>query len=214
MKLPLVSMNGEKASTISVAEAIFGATLNPSLLAQAVHVFRSNQRSAHPQAKTRGEVTGTTKKAFAQKHTGYARHGDKKAPIFVGGGKAHGPTGYENWKRRLSASMRRAALIAALSLKANDKQVLVAEDLTVIEPKTAPATKWLQGVFTTVPKRTTLVIEKTNENVLRAFRNVPGVSVTRADRLTAAEVFFGGEYIIDKPALDVLRQRLVAKEVA
>ena len=117
MKADLYTIDGKKAGKIEVPKAVFGAKVNEILLAQYRRVFLNNQRRAKPKSKTRGEVTGSGKKIWRQKGTGRARHGDRYANIFVGGGVAHGPTGKENYSLKLTRKMRQSALSSALSQK-------------------------------------------------------------------------------------------------
>ena len=92
-QIPLVNTSGKKVKSLKVSGKIFGAKVNPSLVNQAVRVYLSNQRQASARTKSRGEVKVTKAKIWRQKGTGRARHGSRNAPIFVGGAKAHGPTG-------------------------------------------------------------------------------------------------------------------------
>src|SRR3989337_2053900 len=91
MKHSLITTTGTKTSTIDLPGEIFAAKVNRTLLSRYVKVYLSRQRSAGAKTKTRGQVTGSTRKIYRQKGTGRARHGDIKSPIFIGGGLAHGP---------------------------------------------------------------------------------------------------------------------------
>ncbi len=123
---------------LSLPAEIFGLKVKDHLLAKAVKVFLTNQRTARAKALRRGEVSGSGKKIWRQKGTGRARHGDNYAPIFVGGGVAHGPTGRENWKRNLSRKERLLALKMALSQKfAQDKIIFVNDRARVKRTKEA-----------------------------------------------------------------------------
>lgn len=207
MKLNLYSLTA-KPATITVSDAIFGAEINVSLIAQAVHVYRSNQRQGGAKALTRGEVNRTGAKWFKQKGTGNARHGARTAPQFVGGGVAHGPTGAENWKRTLPKKMAQKALIATLSAQAQDKNVSIMADLTDMSGKTKDAKAWMKQLNLT--GTALVVIDKASENVLRAFGNIENISLTRADRVNAYEVACADHVIVAQPALEVLETRLAA----
>lgn len=208
MKLKLFSLTA-KPSTVSVSDAVFNGDMNLELIAQAVHVFRSNQRQGGAKALTRSEVSRTGAKWFKQKGTGNARHGARTAPQFVGGGVAHGPTGAENWKRTLPKKMAQKALISALSVQAQEENVSIFADIANIGGKTKDAQEVLKNVGVT--GSVLIVLDQTHENVLRAFGNVEKVSVTRADRLTTYEVAAADHIVIAQPALDVLETRLVKK---
>lgn len=211
MKLTLVSLT-KKPSTVTVPESIFGAAVNMDLIAQAVHVYRSNQRQGGAKAKTRGEVDLTTKKWFKQKGTGNARHGAQSAPIFVGGGVAHGPTGKENWKRSLTTAQSRKALVSSLSALAADKKISVVADLEQLEGKTKPAAAFVNSLREKSGKKVLVVVDETRENVVRALRNVENVVITSARRLNTLEAVMANQVLIMKPALSVLENRLTPKK--
>src|SRR3989339_761921 len=120
-------IKGQQGEKIKLPEKIFGAKVKPIVMAQAVRVYLSNQRKALAKTKTRADVAKTTAKMYRQKGTGRARHGSYAAPIFVGGGIAHGPSGKQNYKLSLPAKMRRLALLGALSVKAKAKEILIVE---------------------------------------------------------------------------------------
>ena len=138
LKINLYNLKGEKSGRVILPAAIFGVEINRPLLSQAVRVYLANQRTARAKAKTRAEVRGSNRKIYSQKGTGRARHGDNKAPIFVGGGKAHPPKGI-NRRLSLSKKMKPLALKSALSTKAQNKQVLVVTDFKEVKPKTKKA---------------------------------------------------------------------------
>lgn len=209
MKLKLFSLT-EKPSTVTVSDDLFGAKVNADLIAQAVYVYRSNQRQGGAKTKTRGEVRMTTKKWFRQKGTGNARHGAQSAPIFVGGGVAHGPTGAENWKRKLTPALARKALVSALSAMATDKKVAVIADLDKLEGKTKAAAEFVKSVREKDGQKVLIVIDETRDNVVRALRNIENVTVTSARRLNALEAVSTSQVLIMKPALDVLNTRLIS----
>ena len=112
---PTVSLKGEAEEKTKLPEAIFGATVSPQLLVQAVRVYLFNQRRAQAKTKTRGEVAKTTAKMYRQKGTGRARHGAYSAPIFGGGGGSLGPGGQQNYHRRMSKPFIHMVLIGELA---------------------------------------------------------------------------------------------------
>lgn len=207
MKITIYDKNGQKTDKQMVLpKEIFEAKINLPLMAQAVKVFLANQRTASPKAKTRSEVTGSTKKIWRQKGTGRARHGDNKAPIFVGGGKAHGPTG-EKKRLSLSKKMRQAALRSALSSKAKEGVIFVVDDLTKIAPKTKQAVKFIDNLGIG-DKKATLYLSENNDNIIRAFGNLPNVTIAFANQLNAYQALSSGRMIFTKEAIKVLKERL------
>ncbi|HRS23152.1 MAG TPA: 50S ribosomal protein L4, partial [Candidatus Woesebacteria bacterium] len=155
---------------------------NDKLIAQAVRVFLNNQRCSRAKTKSRGEVVGTTKKMWAQKGTGRARHGTAKAPQFVGGGRAHGPRGNQNFKLKLPQKQRRLAILSVLARLAQDKRIMVIDGLSQLEAKT----KMADGLITCLSKtnevlsksrRIGIITSRPLKNVKRAFGNLPGIEV-------------------------------------
>jgi len=140
-KIDLLAINGQKVGSLDLPKEIFEVKINEPLMAQAVRVHLANQRRAKPKVKNRSEIRGSRRKIWRQKGTGRARHGDRYAPIFVGGGRAHGPTGQENHQLKLTKKMKRRALFAALSLKLKQGEVVAVKDLAKIEPKTRQVIK-------------------------------------------------------------------------
>src|SRR4030067_2701068 len=98
LTIPQYDYQGKPQGTVTVSATYFKAKANPALVTQALRIYQSNQRQVTRKVKTRGEIDRTTQKVWRQKGTGRARHGSRRAPIFVGGGVAHGPTGQENFR--------------------------------------------------------------------------------------------------------------------
>jgi large subunit ribosomal protein L4 len=140
--VPVLPLSGKTASKIKLDPEIFGIKPSPKAVAQAVRVFLSRRRNANAKSKTRSEVKGTRAKIWPQKGTGRARHSDRFAPIFVGGGVAHGPRGNQNFNLKLSKGLKRLALHSLLSDKfANDKIIIVADFKAELK-KTGQAKKY------------------------------------------------------------------------
>jgi len=182
MTADLYNIDGKKTGTIVLPKALFEAKINDKLLAQAIRVAQSNLRSAHAKAKHRGEVAGTTKKMYAQKGTGNARHSTAKAPQFVGGGSAHSPRGNQNYKLKLTKSMKIAALKTIYSKFAQNSAIIAIEKLSAIIPKTKVAWTLIdklekQNELLSKAKRIGLVISKPTPSIKRAFSNIPGINL-------------------------------------
>jgi large subunit ribosomal protein L4 len=203
----MFSSKGEK-STTSLSEAVFGQKENRVLLAQAVRVFLTNQRSAQAKTKGRGEIRYTTAKVYRQKGTGHARHGDKAAPIFVGGGIAHGPSGVQNYKRSLSKVLRRKVLGIALSVQAAKGKVVVA-DWEKVGPKTNVLGKLIKNMNLRYPM---VLVSGKNQELARAARNLEGISMVSADQLTAYQVLQGKNLIVTPEAVSILEQRIAGAQ--
>lgn len=174
-KLNIYSTSGSKLAPVSVPDKIFKAKINPPLMAQAVRVYLSNQRQASARAKDRGDVAVTHAKVWRQKGTGRARHGSRNAPVFVGGAKAHGPSGEQNYWRKLSKKQKRAALSSALSLKFKDNQIMCISGLEKLEPKT----KTFDQVFTKLKiLKKNLLLYAAGDNLKRGTANLPYLTLT------------------------------------
>jgi large subunit ribosomal protein L4 len=196
-KVKLYSLKLKKTSSFTLAKEFTG-DINESLLAQALHVYRDRTHAGNSKVKTRSEVNLTKAKWYKQKGTGRARHGAKSAPIFVGGGVAHGPKGVKR-SLALPRKMKQKALTSALSLKVKQKAVAAVGDLSAVK-KTKDA-KALIDLIRTGEKankgRLTLVVSGKNGGVYRYFKNIADVGVERYSDLNAYKVYFGGRLIID-----------------
>jgi len=210
-KADLLTITGRKSGKIDLPKEIFAAEVNEKLMAQAIRVYLVNQRRAKAKVKTRGEVRGSRRKIWRQKGTGRARHGDRYAPIFVGGGRAHGPTGVQNYRLKMSKKMRRAALFSALTSKLKDGEVLVVKGLEEVEPKT----KEMVGVLQKLSKNwnlepetwnLTIILPEAIDNLIRTARNIKGVSLAQANLLNTYQVLNGGKLILMKESVDKLKE--------
>ncbi|MDO8503649.1 MAG: 50S ribosomal protein L4 [bacterium] len=207
LTVPVHTKSGLKNGTISLPTALFGQKPNKVLIAQAMRVFLSNQRSAHAKTQTRGELGRSTRKIYKQKGTGGARHGSRSAPIFVGGGIAHGPHGIQNYKLAFPKKMARLALISALSKKFSEDKIRVA-DIEKIEPKT----KAIMSVFKKIGltgKKT--VVHAGSTAIVRAGRNIKDTILVPAQNLNAYEIFTGGVLLFTKDAVVALETRMKDK---
>lgn len=204
-RVDVYATTGLAAGKIILPEAIFAAKVRPTLMAQATRVYLSNQRHAQPQARTRGDVSGSGKKIWAQKGTGRARHGDQYAPIFVGGGVAHGPVGNENHKLKMSVQMRHQALYSALTSKLKAGELVVVNGLAKIEPKTGPLVKILGKLKIKASAKTTIILPKVLPNLSRAAGNIAGLRLLPVDSLNTYEVLNGGQLIFMKEAVERLK---------
>jgi large subunit ribosomal protein L4 len=135
VKIDVLDLTGKVQTSIDLPAELFGAKVNKQIMAQAVRVYLANQRQGTQSTKTRGEVTGSTRKIYRQKGTGRARHGGITAPIFVGGGIALGPKP-RDYGLSLPKKMRRVALASALTSQLNAGKVKVVDGFDTIEPKT------------------------------------------------------------------------------
>jgi large subunit ribosomal protein L4 len=200
-ELPLFGKDGKSAGTISVDEKLFGEIVRKKLLHQVVVIHEANQREGNAHTKTRGEVAGSGKKLWPQKHTGRARMGDKRSPIWVKGGIVYGPRKRE-YRGRITDSMRRAALDSALLGKILDKEVSVVDGVTFEKPKT----KVMSGLIKSIGlKRTVLLaVGKHDANLWLSARNLQSLSVRPVRELNAYDIIKHKDLLLTKEALDAL----------
>jgi large subunit ribosomal protein L4 len=193
MKASLYNIQAEKIKDITLDKDIFEYKINEKLIAQAVKVYLHNQRAAHAVAKHRGEVAGTTKKMYAQKGTGNARHSTAKAPQFVGGGSAHGPRGDQKSPQHFPQKLRQSALRSVLSKFALNKSILIIEKLSTIEPKTKTACNFVdklekQNESLANSRKIGIITSRSLDSVKRAFGNIPGIKILSAKSLNAYDL--------------------------
>jgi len=205
--------SGRIVSRLSLPKAIFGAKVNESLMAQAVRVYLANQRMGTASTKTRGEVRGSTRKLWRQKGTGRARHGSKKAPIFVGGGIVFGPRP-RDYSLKMPKKMKKAALFSALSFKQNNGEIRVVTGLEKIEPKTKIMAQVIKKLSFDSKKRNILLVtpdKKKNgfENAHRAARNIEGLKILSANLLNTYEVLDNNSILFMKDAVSAVEKHFV-----
>lgn len=210
---PVFDAKGAKAGIIALPKEIFGAKVNDKLMAQAVRIYLANQRLGTASVKTRGEVAGSTRKIYKQKGTGNARHGGKRAPIFVHGGVAMGPKPHD-FSLKLPKKMKKAALFSALSAKLADGEVKVLSGFEKIEPKTKIMDKALKSIYKDGRKNILLVTykaEKDLDNLKRASRNLRDLKVVNADLLNTYEILRSGELLFLKGSIDALQKTFLGE---
>ena len=198
---------------------IFAAQVNPLLMAQAVRVYLANQRKAHPKTKTRAEVNRTKAKWYRQKGTGRARHGSRAAPIFIGGGVVHGPTGNQNYKLKMPKKMRKAALFSALTSKFKNDDILLVRGLEKIRPKTKRMAEALEKLkVTPLPEgqesqklKVILVLPKPLKNLVLAARNLRNLEIVQAADLNTYQVLANDKLIFLPESIEKLKEVFLKK---
>lgn len=181
------------------------------IIAQAVRVYQSNLRKSSAKTKTRSEIAGTTKKMWPQKGTGRARHSTAKAPIFVGGGRAHGPTGEQNFKLKLSKKMKKTALGLILSQFADKKKIVVVEKFGELEPKTKIGFQFITGLMDknkvlSESRRIGVITSKTNTNIKRALKNIKNINLINLKSLNFLDLSKQHYLIFSKKAINELNK--------
>lgn len=209
VKLPILSLSGREGGELLLPGVVFNAKVNLPLMAQAVRVFLSNQRKAFAKTKTRGEVRGSGKKIWRQKGTGRARHKDRYAPIFVGGGVTHGPKGNRNYKKKFSLKMKRASLCSALTLRLKEKNILAVEGFSEFGFKTKPVLTALRSRAGVVEgQKCLLVLSNLKGKVKKALRNVPFITVSSVADLNTYLVLNHNRLILTPKSVKNLSRRI------
>ncbi len=204
----VIDLSGKSASKMALPGEMFGAKINPTLMAQAVRVYQFAQRQGTSSTKTRGEVNGTTKKVYRQKGTGRARHGAAKAHIFVGGGIAFGPKP-RDFSLELPKKMRRAALFSALTQKLSESRVVIFDEKG-ITGKTKEMNEFIKAAdFSS--KKITVVVSGDSKLVSQSAGNLRNTTVIRAENLNAFVVLSSGTMLFVKDSIDTLKKTFLNK---
>lgn len=200
-ELPLYDKDGNKSGTIPVDEKLFGDIVRKKLLHQVVVIYEGNRRQGTASAKTRSEVAFSTRKPWPQKHTGMARAGTRRSPIWRHGGTTFGPRP-RNHRRNMTVKMRRVALDSALLGKIRDGQIAVIQALEIDKPKTAELAKVLKA--TGLDGRVLIGVEKENRPAYLSARNLPDVSLETVGNFNAYEVLRHRRLLLTQDALSAL----------
>ena len=209
MELPVYNMSGEQVSTHELPASIFEANINRALMHQALVRQMANARLGTHKAKTRSEVSRSTAKIYRQKGTGRARHGSRKAPIFVGGGKAHGPRPHK-YTKAMPRKMRRAALCSALSAKAEAGDIVLLEQISMDAPKTKVVATLMRTL--TNGESALLLLPERNETVEKSARNLQSVKALHANYLNIRDLLGYSKLVMPLAALDVVSSFLETDE--
>lgn len=202
LSVTVYSLLGKAIGTLTLPKEIFRTVISKTLLKQAMRVYMTNQKIMSASTKSRGEINATKAKVYRQKGTGRARHGAKSAPIYVGGGRAFGPRN-RVVRLELPKNMRKAALMQALSSKMGENNVIGIIGIEKATGKTKEINNFLEKVNS---KNALIVTDKIQDNVVRAIRNIPGISILPANQINAYEVLRHQMLMITKEAVEVLKK--------
>jgi large subunit ribosomal protein L4 len=199
----LFTKSGAEAGTVELPEALFAAPINTAVLHQAVVAQLAGRRLGTHDTRTRGEVRGGGKKPYRQKGTGRARQGSRSAPHYAGGGVVFGPHP-RSYVQRLPKRMRRLALQGALTSKLGDGAIKVVTDLDMDAIKTRELVGYLAALGAS--GRVLVVEAGKDERLELSARNVPGVSVIRADSLNVVDVLDADTLVITQPSIGTMAE--------
>ena len=205
-KLNVYNMKKEAVDTIELNDMVFGVEYNESLVHQVVVALHNNARQGTKSTLTRSEVTGSKKKLYRQKGTGGARHDEKSAPQFIGGGVVFAPKP-RDFSQKINKKMRDIAFASAMSEKIRQEQVVIVDDINFADAKTKAASEFLKTFG--LSKRTIIVTDGKNENVIKATGNIQKVSCVDASLLNVAEVVENTYLVFTKNAIKKLEEAYV-----
>jgi len=218
MKADVYNLNNEVVGTVDLPDAVFAARWNETLIQQVLVAQAANARRPWAHVKDRSEVSGGGKKPWRQKGTGRARHGSTRSPIWVGGGKAHGPRNDKDYSQKVNKKMKRVALFSALSRKAKDGEMKVFETLAVEAPKTKILASTLSAILNMQKggKRydVLLVANQDNKNLFRASSNLQKTKAIDATSLNVYDVLNHKNLFIDKNAVLTIAKHFRSTEKA
>ena len=205
MKIETFDING-KGKSIEIPEKIFSAKVNEKLISHAFYSNNANTKLRIAKTKQKNEIIGSTKKIYAQKGTGGARHASKKAPIFVGGGVAHGPKGGGNYKvRKLNKKEKKLSLISIFSKKNNDKLLSVFEDFKTKISKTKEFYEFIKKYQI---ENCLIVVDKNSKkNIELSARNIPNIKITMVEFLNIFDVLKYKKIIFTISAIKIIEEK-------
>jgi large subunit ribosomal protein L4 len=203
-KVKVHNLSGKAVGEIELSDTVFDATVNESVLYDVLKAQLASKRKGAASAQTRAEVTATKRKMYKQKGTGNARHGSRRAPIFVGGGTVHGPKP-RDFGYRPPRKMRLGALKGALSLKLREGQLRIVEDFELTEIKTKKLVEVLGKLE--VATGALIVDGKDNDNLRLSARNLQKHSVLPPEGVNLYDLLRHEHIILTKGAVEALEER-------
>ena len=205
MKVETIRLDGKKGS-IEVTDKVFSAKINKKLISTVLYKTNANYKKRHAKTKQQNEVSGPTSKIYAQKGTGNARHASKKAPIFVGGGVAHGPKGELAYKKRkLNKSEKKQSIASLISEKVKNKNLLIFSDFNSEIKKT----KEIFLIFKKFEISHSLIIldKNSKEKIEKSIKNIPNIKVTDINHFSAYDLVKFKKVIFTESSVKELEQR-------
>ena len=207
MKFNLLNLEGGKSESIDVSDKIMNLKFNHKLIKYVIDWQLNHQKPRTAKTKQRNEVRGSTKKIYAQKGTGQARHASKKAPLFVGGGQAHGPKGAVYKIKKINKKVRKLALAQTLAKKNIDKQLHILSDVKKAFNKTKNFNKFL---LSNKLENALIVSDKDSEkNFVRSARNIKNIKVIRDEGANIYDLLKFTNVIITSSSMKKIETRLL-----
>tara|TARA_B100000161_G_scaffold141365_1_gene100358 strand:+ start:160 stop:783 length:624 start_codon:yes stop_codon:yes gene_type:complete len=205
MKLDKISLDGKKTS-IEVMDKIFSSKVNEKLISKVIYKTNANYKGRKAKTKQKNEIIGSTSKIYAQKGTGNARHASRKAPIFVGGGVAHGPKGETKYKKRkLNKNEKKLGIASILTKKNKLNDLIIFNDFSKVIKKTKEMNLILKKFHAI---NSILILDKNSKNNIdKAVRNIPNVKCTDVNHFSAFDIIKYKKIIFTETSLKELEKR-------
>ncbi len=205
MKLDKLNLDGKKSS-IEVLDKIFSAKINKKLVYSVLYKSNANYKGRHAKTKQQNEISGPTAKIYAQKGTGGARHASKKAPIFVGGGIAHGPKGELAYKKRkLNKSEKKLSVASLITEKNNNQNLIIFSDFNNEIKKT----KEMYSIIKKFEINNSLIIldKNSKSKIEKSVRNIPNVKVTDVNHFSSFDIIKFKKVVFTESSIKELEKR-------
>ncbi|MCL2767666.1 MAG: 50S ribosomal protein L4 [Synergistaceae bacterium] len=198
----IFDFQGLETGEMTLSDAVFGSFIHVPAMHQVVVAHLANCRLGTHSVKTRGDVRGGGKKPWRQKHTGRARHGSNRSPIWVGGGVAHGPHP-RDYSQKVNKKVRRLAIRSALSMKVQESLFTVVKSFDIDKP----STKTMRGFFEAVKAQKPLVIvPEGNDNVRISSRNIEGAKVINLGNINVYDILNSKTLIVTPEVITKLEE--------
>ena len=207
MKIEKLDINGKK-QPIEILDKVFSAKINKKLVNNILYKTNANYKGRHAKTKQQNEVSGPTSKIYAQKGTGNARHASRKAPIFVGGGVAHGPKGELSYKKRkLNKSEKKLGIASLMSEKLKNNNLIILSDFNIEIKKT----KEIHNILKKLQIIDSLIIldKSSKEKIEKSIRNIPNIKVTDINHFSAFDVVKFKKVVFTESSVKELEKRYV-----
>ncbi len=205
MKVDLINLDGKKNS-IDILDAIISAKINKKLVSSVIYKTNANYKGRKAKTKQKNEIIGSTSKIYAQKGTGNARHASRKAPIFVGGGIAHGPKGEGNYKiRKINKSEKKKSITSLITKKNQDKNLMIFSDFKSEITKTKEMNKILEKYNA---KNCLLILDKSSKDkIFRSVKNIPNIKLTDVNHFSSYDVIKFQKIIFTETSMRELEKK-------
>ena len=205
MKIEKINLEGKKSS-VEVKDSIFSSKINEKLISSVIYKTNANYKGRRSKTKQKNEIIGSTSKIYAQKGTGNARHASKKAPIFVGGGVAHGPKGELNYKKRkLNKSEKKLSIASLITQKNKINDLIIFDDFQ----KEILKTKEMNNILIKFKAINSIIIadKKSKDNIYKSIRNIPNVKITDVNHFSAYDLAKFKKIIFTESSIKELEKR-------